>query len=151
MAEHYRSLVAVMLILEREADGRRELLLQRRQNTGYADGLWDVAVSGHLEEGESLAMAVVREAGEELGITVRREDLRLVTVTHKYAPQGGKGYLNHYFVCGAFTGTPRVSEPDKCAGVEWFDREALPVADMVPDRMRAIRNYEQSVFYSEWD
>ena len=56
MAEHYRSLVAVMLILEREADGRRELLLQRRQNTGYADGLWDVAVSGHLEEGESLAM-----------------------------------------------------------------------------------------------
>lgn len=43
-----------------------EVLFGRRQNTGYRDGAWHLP-SGHLEAGESLVTALIREAREELG------------------------------------------------------------------------------------
>ena len=41
MRERYKTASAVMLFLLRERNGRQEILLQKRRNTGYADGMWD--------------------------------------------------------------------------------------------------------------
>ena len=38
MDKHYRTLSSVMLLLLREVEGNRQILLQKRQNTGFADG-----------------------------------------------------------------------------------------------------------------
>lgn len=46
------------------------MLFARRQNTGYVDGKWDFAGSGHVDENETAAQAVVREAKEETGISI---------------------------------------------------------------------------------
>jgi len=63
---HFRALSAVFpVLLKAGGDG----LLHRRQNTGYMDGLWDFAGSGHVDGGET-----ARECREELGISVRPED-----------------------------------------------------------------------------
>lgn len=62
MEERYQSKVVVFLILTRDINGKKEILLQKRCNTGYMDGKYDCACSGHLEKGESLSMATVREA-----------------------------------------------------------------------------------------
>ena len=43
-----------------------EVLFGRRQNTGFEDGAWHVP-SGHLEAGESVVQALIREAKEEIG------------------------------------------------------------------------------------
>lgn len=61
----YRTIVDAMLILVRGG----EVLPAERQGTGYADGRWNVT-SGHLEQGETIAQAVIREAREEIGITL---------------------------------------------------------------------------------
>ena len=45
MKEHYRTLSAVMLMLMRENNGVKEILLQKRKNTGYMDGYYDCAAS----------------------------------------------------------------------------------------------------------
>ena len=45
-----------------------EVLLQLRQNTGYRDGHWAAAAAGHVEHGESVLVAAVREAEEEIGL-----------------------------------------------------------------------------------
>ena len=47
--EHYRSYSAVFPILLREGANGQEVLLHLRQNTGYMDGCWDFAGSGHVE------------------------------------------------------------------------------------------------------
>lgn len=46
------------------------ILLQKRSKTKRIQpGKWDTAVGGHVDAGEDIATALVREAGEELGIT----------------------------------------------------------------------------------
>lgn len=74
MKERYQSKVVVFLILTRNINGKKEILLQKRCNTGYMDGKYDCACSGHLEKGESLSMAVAREAKEEIGIDVNEKN-----------------------------------------------------------------------------
>ena len=68
--EHYRSYSAVFPILLRDGKDGREVLLHLRQNTGYMDGTWDFAGSGHVDENETARQAVARECREELGICV---------------------------------------------------------------------------------
>ena len=59
--------VSVHLLLVRT--GR--ILLLRRYNTGYEDGNYSL-VAGHIEGGEELKAAMIREAREESGVFVRR-------------------------------------------------------------------------------
>ena len=62
--EHYRSYSAVFPILLREGANGQEVLLHLRQNTGYMDGCWDFAGSGHVDENETARQAVARECLE---------------------------------------------------------------------------------------
>ena len=55
--------VAVYLLLLREG----HVLLLRRHNTGYEDGNYSV-IAGHVDPGERVTQALVREAAEEAGI-----------------------------------------------------------------------------------
>ena len=48
-----------------------EIYLQKRSDTkDLYPGLWDTAVGGHVSAGENPVQAVIREAEEELGISV---------------------------------------------------------------------------------
>ena len=54
----------------------------KRKNTGYRDG-WYCPSGGHIDKGESVADAAIREADEELGIRVRKSGLRIVNILYK--------------------------------------------------------------------
>lgn len=73
MKQREGSQLAVFLVLTRIIDGNKEVLLQKRINTGYMDGKYDAACSGHVEKGESVSMAVVREAKEEINIYIYKK------------------------------------------------------------------------------
>lgn len=79
----YLNHVDVHLLLVRDD----HIFLARRENTGYADGQWNLP-SGKLEEGEDLIAAVIREASEEIGLELEPSAMQLVTVVHKRAPVG---------------------------------------------------------------
>ena len=104
--EHYRSYSAVFPILLREGANGREVLLHLRQNTGYMDGCWDFAGSGHVDENETARQAVAR--------------------CHRVAGGDGRTYYDLCFVIRKYDGMPAVMEPDKNAGLRWFPTEALP-------------------------
>ena len=70
--------VAVNLILEID----NKFLLLRRYNTGYADGQYSV-VAGHVDGNETIISAMQREALEEAGINIDKNDLKIVEVMHR--------------------------------------------------------------------
>src|SRR2546427_12830778 len=59
-----------------------EVLLVRRCNTGFEDGKLSV-VAGHVEPGEAVTQAAVRETCEEVGVALSRDRLRVVGVIHR--------------------------------------------------------------------
>lgn len=106
----------------------REVLLQRRQNTGYMDGQWVAGAAGHIELGETAIMAAAREAREELGVSIAAVDLRPVTVMQRTdgTANAREQRADWFFTASTWDGTPSVQEPQKCAEIAWFSLDALP-------------------------
>ncbi len=120
MSERFVTRAAVFIIL-RNKDG--QILLQQRANTGYLDGYWDFP-SGHLERGESIHEAAVRELAEEVGITISVDELRLVHIDQYL--RNDADYINFAFIADHWSGEPKIGEPDKCSAIGWFAGDALP-------------------------
>ena len=53
MSERFKSLSAVMLLLTRKIDNQEQILFQKRKNTGFCDGFYDLSASGHVDANES--------------------------------------------------------------------------------------------------
>ena len=83
MENRYKSIIVVDLILTRRNNGKTEVLLALRKNTGYNDGKYELP-GGHVEEGEDLIDAMIREAKEELNINLKRKNLSIVHILHHY-------------------------------------------------------------------
>ena len=146
MKDRYESKVIVFLILTRVNNGKKQILLQKRKNTGYMDGKYDMACSGHLEKGETLSQAVVREAKEEIGITINEMDLELVSVIHPYQ----ENYLNLFFMTPRYQGIPKIMEKEKCEDLNWFDIDNLP--ENTIDRIKnVLKNIEKGLLYDDGD
>lgn len=136
MRERYKTASAVMLFLLRERNGRQEILLQKRRNTGYA------------EAGETMRAAMAREAAEELGLAFSPADVRFATLTHKTSPDGTT-YVNVFFCADCGEAKPQICEPEKCAELRWFPLDALPET-LLADRRAALKNFRAGVPYSEF-
>jgi ADP-ribose pyrophosphatase YjhB (NUDIX family) len=146
MAEHFKSLSAIFPLILREQKGSRQILLHRRQNTGYQDGKWDIAGSGHVDANETAREAVLRECKEELGIDVKLDELIFAHLSHRLAKD--RTYYDIYFLASNYTGTPKIMEPDKCSELNWFALSALP-EDIIECRRQDIQNFLGQVPYSE--
>ena len=120
MPERYRSIIDVHVILHRNG----EILLLERHNTGYCDGMLHLP-SGHLERGEALHRAAVREAREETGVTIDPEHLALAAVVHhQQTPDLAR--VGMFFHTRSWTGEPVNAEPHKCNKLQWTDPRVLP-------------------------
>jgi len=129
------------------SDDGQKILLHLRQNTGYQDGKWDTAASGHVDAGESAKHATVRECKEEIGIDVRVDDLEFAHLTHHFS-ESGRTYYHIYFVVNDYSGIPTIMESDKALELKWFDLKDLP-DNMVPCRKIAIESWKNGIMYTE--
>lgn len=139
MAPH-NLIVYVCLLLERNG----HVLLLKRANTGWMDGFWHIP-GGTLEENESLAHAVVREAHEELAITVDPAHVKLIYVMHL-----NKKTLGFYFLAHEWQGEPKNNEPDQCSEVGWFPANELP-DQMSPFAQKVVESYKTGANYSYFE
>jgi 8-oxo-dGTP pyrophosphatase MutT (NUDIX family) len=104
-----------------------EILLQQRQGTGYMDGCWSFSAAGHVERGESVYAAAVREAYEELGVRIDEADLDPVCAIHRCQTERDSGQrVDFYFTVSAWEGEPIVREPERSGGLRWAALSALP-------------------------
>jgi 8-oxo-dGTP diphosphatase len=138
MPQPYASVVDVLLLLTRGD----QVLLALREGTGYADGQWNLP-SGKLEAGEHLVTALVREAAEEVGLTIRHDEAQLAATVHYRNPaeQARIGFFFHVVSNPASQGEPANAEPHKCAKIGWYPLDMLP-ENTVPYTAAGIELYQ---------
>ncbi len=132
----HTEVVDVHLIVRRGA----EVLLARRSGTGYADGLLN-APSGHVEDGEDVRAAAIREAGEEIGVRIDPADARVALVMQHRSPTGS-ARIGWFFEVRRWEGEPVNNEPAKCSQIGWYPLDALP-DDMVAYCRAGIEAYRR--------
>lgn len=142
MQERFKMIAFVSLILRRGS----EVLLIRRFNTGFEDGMYGCA-GGGVDENEPITQALVREAYEELGINLKKEHLNVVHIVHR------KNSINietiGFFVEACeWEGAPCNMEPHKCDDVQWFEIKKLP-DNCQPALKHVLALRDQNKFFSE--
>jgi len=133
--------VAVHLFFLRD----QQVLLLRRFNTGYEDGNYSV-VAGHVDAGETVTQAAIREAGEETGVALTAGDIHIVHVMHRKSEDER---IDFFMTVHHWAGEIRNREPHKCDALAWFPLDALP-GNVIPYVRRALENYQNGIYYSEF-
>ncbi|MFN2145219.1 MAG: NUDIX hydrolase [Anaerolineales bacterium] len=136
MSQSFRSAVHLFFI---END---QILLSKRANTGYMDGYYSV-VAGHIEPGETVVQAAVREAAEEAGVLILPHDTEVVGVMHR---RDGEERIDFFARVHRWVGEPYNAEPEKCSDLSWFPLDALP-EDIVPYVYKALENYSANQWF----
>lgn len=133
--------VAVHLFFVR--DGR--VLMLRRFNTGYEDGNYSVP-AGHLDGGETVAQAAIREAREETGVELSPENVAVVGTMHR---KSESERVDFFVAVRTWRGEPSNCEPEKCDELTWAPLDALP-PNTIPYVRRALQNYEKGAWFEEF-
>lgn len=122
--------------LWRDSERAREILIQRRALSGvrYA-GMWDISAAGHVNYLEKPIDAAVREAYEELGVTLQADNLYLVQVRRSLAT----GAFQWIYLCRLDGDTELLPNEQEVSEVKWVSI----------DQFRAIT--EQPEAYSQLD
>ncbi|NUQ83080.1 MAG: NUDIX domain-containing protein [Anaerolineales bacterium] len=122
-----------------------QILLLRRFNTGYRDGEYSVP-AGHLDGGETVMQAGIREAKEEVGLELAEGDMILSSVMHRL---DGEERVDFFVQVRKWDGEPFNAEPDKCDDLRWVDVDTLP-NNTIPYIRRAIANHQNGTSFDEF-
>jgi 8-oxo-dGTP diphosphatase len=109
-------------------DGR--VLLGERKGS-HGAGTWALP-GGHLEFGEDVAACAARELAEETGLVAG--GFTAAAYTNDVFAAEHRHYVTLFVLAAQVLGEPRVCEPDKCGGWQWFDWDALPAPLFAPVR-----------------
>lgn len=145
MEDRYKSMLVVDLMLTRENNGEKEVLLALRKNTGYNDGEYELP-GGHVDANEDLIQAMIREAKEELNIDLNRGDLKIEHILHHY--KGNR--LKFIISAEKYDGELKIGEPDKCEKIEWFNINELP-SNLDKKVIKVLREIKNGIFYDSSD
>ena len=102
--------------------GTKILLGARKSSHGAGEF---AGPGGHLEIGETIEECALRELAEEAGPDIKVKNIRFLCFINlkRYLP---KHYAHIHMVADWDSGDPRVMEPDKQDGWEWYEIEDLP-------------------------
>lgn len=96
------------------------LLGKRMADHGIGEYAWP---GGHLEYMESFVDCAKREVLEETGMEIQNIRFLRLLNQKEHAP---KHYVRIGLLADWKSGEPRVMEPEKCAGWDWYDMINLP-------------------------
>ena len=143
MQERHKAVPASYLILKKD----EKILLGRRINTGYYDGYY-VVPSGHIESDELPMGGLIREAKEEIGITILPEDAKFVHALYRAKHDETGARVDYFFEVEKWHGEVVNNEPHKCDDLQWFSFDQFP-QNMVRHVQHALECYQKGIMYSE--
>jgi len=146
MAENQKALVGSHLLLIQNGN-----FLLMRKSTGVLAGR-HTFVSGHTEQGESVIEAIIREAKEEVDITLNHEDLKISVVVQRVnAPYKGAvaDIVDFFIFADKFSGEIKNNEPDKCDEIAFYPLNELPstIVGFVEVALKAYQSGEKFIIH----
>ena len=142
--EHNTYPLAIHIFFKKD----NQLLLSLRANTGYEDGRYSV-VAGHVEAGESIIEAGIREAKEEAGVDITPFHFKIVGSMHR---KSDDERIDYFAVVEQWAGKLQNLETNKCGGLHWYPINDLP-SNIIPYVKFAInKTFEdrKSLWYEEF-
>jgi len=134
---HIKTTLTVRLILEKD---KKLLFLKQTSNNGGGHSL----VGGKIDQQESAAEALIREAYEEVGIKLKKKHLQLI---HLYRRDSNKEIIMVY-QARKWKGEPEPLETHKFKKIHWYSTFSLP-NDISPTTNHILKMYLKKSFYSE--
>ena len=125
-----------------------QLLLQQRAHTKKTDpGLWDVSVCGHIASGDDAIAAAIREADEELGLKLERDQFEhlFLYIHHNEHPLTDGSIRHERLITPCYVIRAEVNldvlklEPTEVAAVRWVALDELSKDLDQPNHRYAIR------------
>lgn len=135
------SITALLILCD-----NNKILLTRRYNTGYEDGKYSFP-GGHVEKGEEVRKAAIREAYEELGIKIKIEDLEVEKVFNRKV--NDNAYVDFILKCNKWEGSIVNKEQDKCDELKWVEKNNMP--NNVLPFMKEIFKYNDFYIPYGWE
>lgn len=129
-----------MIVLKKD-----EILLYLRQNTGYCDGMYSL-IAGHVEKGESVFEAMIREAKEEAGIDISAKNLKPLCAMHRISDCER---VDFFFQLVDWEGKIENKEPNKCKELKFFNLNRLP-ENLIDYVKKALDSSFQGVAIAEY-
>ncbi|QOL19539.1 NUDIX domain-containing protein [Candidatus Bodocaedibacter vickermanii] len=137
----------VNLILEREG----KIVMIYREHTKVYQHAYALP-AGKVEKGESLKHNIIREAKEEIGITLHPDDVSLaVTLWAKYNNEAGDNIedVGFFFKASRYEGEVINAEPHKHGHIKWVSLNELPENTLTFTRV-ALEAYRDGRDYVEY-
>ncbi|MDP2586928.1 MAG: NUDIX domain-containing protein [Candidatus Komeilibacteria bacterium] len=140
--DHFSVFVSVHILFLKD----ERILLSLRKNIS-SDGLYGL-VAGHLDKGETVTSAIIREAREEVDVVIEPEDIKIATVCHSYNQKNGKEFIQFYVICNKWQGEFKNNEPEKCGELKFFPLKNLPenivpyIKDAIDKTINGVKYYE---------
>ena len=124
------------------------LLFFRNDGFFNYDGGWWVLPAGHIEQSETAQDAAIREAKEEMDITINPKDIKCVHIMSNLASRTES--FDFFFEVSKFSGQIRNCEGDKCADMKYFTIDEIKdLKNVVSTTRISLENISHGSVYSE--
>lgn len=137
-------------------NSKGQVLLQRRSpNKKTWPNMWDVSVGGNVLAGEFGFEAAIREAKEELGIKLEKEDIVFIgsVISSNKREDIINNYFNEYYVANKEVDETNLQlQEEEVSEVKWINKD--DIIEKIKDNYNGITDkegcWEYLIKYYEW-
>ena len=137
-------------------NSKEQVLLQKRSpNKKMWPNMWDITSGGHVLTGEFGFEAAIREAKEELGIDLNKENMTFIGSSISTNIKGDivNNHFNEYYIVTKDIDETKLKlQEEEVSEVKWIDKDEI--IERIKDNYNGITDkeggWEYLVKYYEW-
>jgi len=137
-------------------NSKGQVLLQRRSpNKKLWPNMWDVTAGGHVLAGEFGFQSIIREAEEELGIELNKNEMIFLGSSRSSNSKGDiiNNHFNEYYIVNKDVDETKLKlQTEEVSEVKWIDKNEI--IEKIKDNYNGITDkkgcWEYLIKYYEW-
>lgn len=137
-------------------NSKNQVLLQKRSETKKLwPNMWDITAGGHVLAGEFGFEAIIREADEELGIKIDKQDITFVgsAITTNIKGDIVNNHFNEFYIVNKEVNECELTlKEEEVSDIKWIEKEEI--IERIKDNCNGITDkgacWDYLIKYYEW-